>query len=127
MFFLHEEPIPSDVSEVLDTAALLQVTEFRLFQIAYQAWYGRAASEKSIERYFVPYMFRAVVPFWVRQLCRHVLTAEAQGALHPEEFGVRPRRAAATLQRKDYYLRILAVGGAIAAMLGIACSLVLAY
>lgn len=126
MFLLREEPIPPDVSQVLDAAALLQVTEFRLFQIAYQSWYGRAASEKSIERYFVPYMFRAVVPFWVRQLCRHVLTADARGVLHPEEFGVTPRQTV-TLRPKDYCLRVLAVGGAIAAMLGVACSLMLGY
>lgn len=125
--FLREEPIPADVSQVLDTAALLQVTEFHLFEIAYQSWYGRDASEKSIERYFVPYMFRAIVPFWVRQLCRRVLAADARGALDPAEFGVTSRRQSLAVRPNDYYLRVLAVAGAIAGMLGIACSLVLGY
>lgn len=127
MFFFRDKPIPPDVCHVLDTAALLQVTEFRLFEIAYRFWYGRDVSEQSIEKYFVHYMFRSVVPFWVRQLCRRVLEAQAKGTLDPTEFGVQPKAVPASDAYGCTLLRVLAVGGAIAGMLGIACSLYMAY
>ena len=68
LFGDSEKSIPADVHNVLDAAALLQVSEFCLFQLAYRHWHGRDTTEQSIERHFVPYMFRSVVPFWVRQL-----------------------------------------------------------
>jgi hypothetical protein len=125
MFLACEKGISTDVSQVLDAAALLQITEFRLFELAYQLWYGRDASEKSIEQYFVPYMFRAVVPFWVRQLCRRILEADAKGELDPVQFGLEPCKPTTPVDGPAYYARLFLVGGAIVAMLGIACSLYL--
>ena len=126
MFFLDsEKSIPADVRNVLDAAALLQVTEFCLFQIAYCHWHGRATTERLIEQHFVSYMFWSVVPFWVRQFCRRVLAAEAVGALNPSEFRV--ERHAADPRPYAVWARAFAVGSALAGMLLLACSLYLAY
>lgn len=126
MFFTDTETsIPVDVRNVLDVAALLQVTEFHLFHIAYRYWHGRDASDHSIERVFVPYMFRSVVPFWVRQLCRRVLQAEEEGTLDLTRFGLERHE-----QVEDPYnrhLRTLSVVGVAIGMLCIAASLYLGY
>lgn len=126
MFFVEcEKSIPLDVRNVLDTAAVLQVTEFNLFRIAYRHWHGCDASERSIEQFFVPYMFRSIVPYWVRQLCRHVLRADAEGTLDPAEFGInRPVKGASP---NTPFLSAVMVTAATLGMLVIAAGLYLLY
>jgi hypothetical protein len=125
LFGDSEKSIPADVRNVLDAAALLQVSEFCLFQLAYRYWHGSDASEQSIERHFVPYMFRSVVPFWVRQLCRRVLEASADGTLDPVDFGVEPTRVGE--HQPVLFVRALAVGGTLVGMLLLACGLFASY
>jgi hypothetical protein len=120
-----EKSIPADVHNVLDAAALLQVSEFCLFQLAYRHWHGSDTSEQSIERHFVPYMFRSVVPFWVRQLCRRVLLASADGTFDPVDFGVERSRVAE--DQPVMFARALAVGGTVMGMLLLACVLFAGY
>jgi len=85
--------IPPDIRDVLDTAAALDVTEFRVFELAYTGWFGRSAHPDELERYFVPYMFDGIVPLWVRQFTRDVLRREGRGELRRDEFGLlAPRR-----------------------------------
>ena len=76
--WLLGEPVPADVQAVLDTAAVLDITEFDVFRLAYRDWYGRCAAPRTIERWFAAYMFEAAVPPWVRQFTRRVL-AQRQG------------------------------------------------
>ncbi|TDJ62596.1 MAG: hypothetical protein E2O37_10565 [Proteobacteria bacterium] len=126
MFFVEcEKSIPLDVRNVLDTAALLQVTEFNLFRMAYRHWHGRDASERSIEQFFAPYMFRSIVPYWVRQLCRHVLQADVEGTLAPIEFGV--TQPAEQVNSTTPFLSAVVVVGAALGMLVIAAGLYLLY
>jgi len=125
LFVDSEKSIPADVRNVLNAAALLQVSEFCLFQIAYRHWHGSDTSERSIEQHFVPYMFRSVVPFWVRQFCRRVLQAVADGTFDAAGFGVEP--AAEGEDRPVLFVRALAVGGTVVAMLLLACGLFAGY
>jgi hypothetical protein len=71
--WLLGEPVPADVQAVLDTAAVLDITEFEVFQLAHREWYGRPAATRTIERWFAAYMFEAAVPPWVRQFTRRAL------------------------------------------------------
>jgi hypothetical protein len=91
--YFDEHKTPADVWAVLRTSALLGISEFRLFHIAYRFWYGREADEDQIERYFVPYMFKDVVPPWVRHFTNRVQTLDRDGTLDPSAFGIRPRQA----------------------------------
>jgi hypothetical protein len=86
--FFDEDKIPDDVWSVLTASSLLSVGEFRVFEIAYKEWYGESGEEKTIEKYFTPYMFKNVVPPWVRHFCKKVLKQEDEGTLVPEEFGI---------------------------------------
>lgn len=78
----------SDVSDVVSASDILQVGEFRVFQIAYARWFGGEPSESVVEPYFVSYMFNSRVPTWVRHFVRLVLDRDRQGCLDPAEFGI---------------------------------------
>ncbi|MEJ2343884.1 MAG: hypothetical protein P8076_10425 [Gammaproteobacteria bacterium] len=73
MSWLLGEPVPADVQAVLDAAAVLDITEFQVFELAHREWFGRPAPTRTIERWFAAYMFEAAVPPWVRQFTRRVL------------------------------------------------------
>ncbi len=47
-----ESHTTSDVVAIMQSADLLGISEFRLFEIAYAAWYGQQTDEKTIEGYF---------------------------------------------------------------------------
>ena len=86
--YFDERNIPNDVWSVLRAAAVLNVAEFRVFEIAYKEWYGEAGEEKMIETYFTGYMFNDIVPPWVRHFCKKVLQRDSEGTLDPVEFGI---------------------------------------
>ena len=96
-FTSDEDEIAPDARDVLSASAILSISEFRLFELAYERWFGESAGEKRIEGFYVPYMFRSVVPHWVRQYCREVLICDREGRLNPVQFGVLPREESATL------------------------------
>jgi hypothetical protein len=88
-----DEDIRDDVRAVLDISALLGISEFRLFHLAYRFWYGDDAAEETIERYFIPYMFHDAVPPWVRHFTNHVTSRAGEGRLDPAEYGIARRFA----------------------------------
>lgn len=88
----------ADKVAVLDAAAVLEVTEFRLFELAFTDWYGKRARETVIERYFVAYMFADRIPSWVRHFSRKIMTLYNQGRLDPKNFGVFPRLPSARMR-----------------------------
>lgn len=73
MFFLHDKPLPPDQQLLLDAVGLLDISEFRLFERAYYAWYGEQAAPQKLEYDFARYMFCEEVPFWARHYARRVL------------------------------------------------------
>jgi len=83
MFFPLED-VDADVRKVLDTAALLEITEFELFGLAYRRWFGRPAAAPIVERHFVRYMFDDRVPFWVRRFTLDVQELQRRGTLDRE-------------------------------------------
>ena len=100
-FFSDDDhTVPPDTLEVLEASALLQITEFHLFELAYERWFGRPAREEELEGVFARYMFASVAPPWVRQFCRAVADSERRGHLDPLEFGVQPRVVPDTWLRK---------------------------
>jgi hypothetical protein len=79
-----------DSQQVLEVAGLLDISEFRLFQLAFVRWYGHAPDRYSLEWEFEAYMFYQKVPFWVRYFCREAISQERAGQFDPERFGVHP-------------------------------------
>lgn len=93
MFFFHDEPIPEDTLLVLDAAAKLDTTEFRLFELAYKDWYGKLCNTSVMETYFAPYMFDNIVPFWVRAFCRKVIKFHGKTETVQTTYGLRTLHA----------------------------------
>lgn len=78
MFFNHYSELSADCQEVLGAAKVLDVTEFRLFEVAYQDWFGYSGAEGELEKIYAMYWFTGVVPSWVRHYCRQILTLSGQ-------------------------------------------------
>ena len=91
-FFSYDDDdeVEQDTLDVLSASAILEITEFRLFELAYQRWFGEPPLEQKLEPIYTAYMFRANAPFWVRQFCRDVMARDRTGTLDPTEFGVYP-------------------------------------
>lgn len=90
-FFTYDDDgIEQDTLDVLTASSALEITEFRLFELAYERWFGEPPMAEKLESIYTRYMFRANAPFWVRQYCREVMARENSGALDPKEFGVFP-------------------------------------
>ena len=77
-----------ELRDVLEAAAALDTTEFKIFVIAYDHWFGRRAPHELIEQHFTAYMFQDIVPHWVHHFARHVLTLSQQGNLNPDDYGL---------------------------------------
>ena len=112
-FTFDEDQLQPDESLVLGVSSLLQITEFRLFELAYERWFGARASAERLEKHFCAYMFGAVVPIWVRQYCRDVLDRDRSGRLDPRDFGVFPRQATDSMLQQGvrYALTLLFILG----------------
>jgi hypothetical protein len=85
-------PHPSDTPDelaVVRAAGLLDISEFRVFELAYRRWYGQEPADSQLERWFGDYMRHANVPFWVRYFTRDVLYRWHAGTLKPADFGIR--------------------------------------
>ena len=77
-----------DIARIQLSARLLQMSEFRFFQLAYEQWYGRGLDEKRMEYIFADYMMKDVMPHWARHFSRIVTTRYFEGNLDPREFNV---------------------------------------
>ncbi len=83
-----DENLPTDVQSVLNATALLDISEYQFFQLAYARWFGHAGSANRIESAFSGYMFQELVPAWVRYLARHVEDCAHRGCLDREDIGI---------------------------------------
>lgn len=84
-----DEKLDPDVRCVLDAAAMLDITEYELFHLAYLRWHGERAGEGTLEPFFVAYMFDDIVPPWVRDFARLVQRLYRAGRLDRTALGVR--------------------------------------
>lgn len=100
-----------DGGEVRNAAAVLQISEFNVFELAWMRWFGVEPENAVIEHWYGPYMTDGLVPHWVRHFCFAVFERASRGELDPSEFGVVPRvGGAGGVQRGILYaVLILAV------------------
>jgi hypothetical protein len=84
----HMEP---EIQRVLDTAAILEITEFEVFRLSYDRWFGTPANDAIIEPFFCDYMFGMVVPSWVNHFTRKVVKLYDAGQLDPTRYGIFPK------------------------------------
>lgn len=73
---------------VAHTASLLQISEFEVFQLAYQRWFGRLADHREIDTSFSRYLIKAHVPLWVRAFTRQISQLQSENCLDGRAFGL---------------------------------------
>ena len=67
-----DENLSPDVDSVLNATALLDVTEWDFFNLAYNRWYGEPVEEGAMEAILAAYTGKDVVPVWARHFARLV-------------------------------------------------------
>jgi len=83
-----DKKLSPDISAVLAAAAMLDITEYELFQLAWIRWYGTSPKVAELEPHFVSYMFDQVVPTWGRHFARDVQADWSADELDKEALGV---------------------------------------
>jgi len=73
MFKANESAVIDDARQVEEAAAILNVSEFRLFELAYEDWFGVLAKEHKLESEYMPYVVCGTVPCWLRHFSRKTL------------------------------------------------------
>lgn len=111
--FFDEKKMSEDVADVLEAAALLEVTEFEFFRIAHRRWFAAEIGDDGLERHYLPYMFKHRVPPWVRHLAREVIARAEADALDPRDYGVMPRPLTMDMYNRGlrYFLWIAVIVG----------------
>jgi len=102
--------LQQDLDKVANAAKLLQISEFRFFQIAYFQWYGRGIAENQLEYIFSEYMFEDIVPPWVRHFSRTVLACNEDGGIDPSNYNIERPKTTLELKSAGYgYTAILSM------------------
>ena len=63
----------SDAEAVCFAASLVDISEFRLFEISHVNWFGSEAPKKAMEGFFRNYLQAGLVPFWLRHTVRSII------------------------------------------------------
>lgn len=83
--------------QVIEAAAILEISEYELLAMAYREWYGRSPRREDLDALFGPYMFDGVTPFWAVSLARQIIALHDQGRLRESRFRA-PAHPPATLR-----------------------------
>ncbi len=83
-----DQMLDRDLQGIGYASGLLDVSEFRFFQIAYTQWYGQDILESQLEYVFADYMFESSIPHWVRHFTRKIIDSFNKEALDPINFNI---------------------------------------
>ncbi len=61
----------NDTDLVANIARIRGWSEFDVFKAAHRDWFETPATDREIERFFVPYLFYQEAPHWVRHYARN--------------------------------------------------------
>lgn len=121
-----DEHLAPDIDSVLTASALLDITEWDFFNLAYNRWHGQPAAEGIMEPIFAAYMFNDVVPLWVRHFARLVERLYQRGVLDRRALGVDrlPSSAQMVSRGMRYSVAIVAIITALIVLADFAAQLV---
>ena len=70
-------------------SAVLQISEYELFRIAYQNWFNRPIQEKRLDILFKDYLADNSTPYWVNDFVRKAHEDFKAGKLNYKDYGKR--------------------------------------
>ena len=77
-----------DVQAVQFVANLLEISEYKVFHLAYENWFGKKLSDRSMDYRFDNYLEDDIVPLWVWDFVQSVFEKYQKKILDPREFGI---------------------------------------
>ncbi len=80
----------NDVEAVQFVANLLEISEYRVFHLAYENWFSKKLSNQSMDFSFNKYLKSDIIPFWVWNFVKSVLDKYQEHNLDPMEYGIEP-------------------------------------
>jgi hypothetical protein len=103
-----------------EAANRLDVGEYQVFQLSYEAWFGSEPGEKQLERIFFDYLMNDKVPPWARHYARGIIDKYDEGELdynspHYHRFDVRSMQY---VSKKAGVLKIAVVALIVVGFLG---------
>ena len=72
-------------------SAVLQISEYELFRIAYQNWFNRPIPEKRLDILFKDYLANCSTPYWVNDFARKAHEKFLAGELNYKDYGIKRR------------------------------------
>ncbi len=96
-----------DAQQVEQAAAILNVSEFRLFELAYQDWFGVLAKENKLESAYMPYVVCGTVPCWLRHFSRKTLQLCDEAGLFLPKLSARANTLSTALKSIEVWSFIL--------------------
>ncbi len=72
-------------------SAVLQISEYELFRIAYQNWFNRPIPEKRLDILFKDYLANNSTPYWVNDFARKAHEDFKAGKLNYKDYGIKRR------------------------------------
>jgi hypothetical protein len=72
-------------------AAVLQISEYELFRIAYRNWHDHPVSETRLDALFKEYLGTGDVPYWVNDFTRKAHEKFLAGELDYRDYGITRR------------------------------------
>ena len=72
-------------------AAVLQISEYELFRLAYQKWFDHPISENRLDALFKDYLASTTVPYWVNDFARKAHEKFKAGELNYKDYGIKRR------------------------------------
>jgi hypothetical protein len=80
---------------VTRAAGFLDVSEYRVLEIAYPFWFGREAERDTVDHAFDEYLERGTVPFWARAFIRSLMRTTEEKGCTMDIVEVRPEKLSA--------------------------------
>jgi hypothetical protein len=72
-------------------SAILQISEYELFRIAYQYWFNQPITETQLDILFKDYLANGSTPYWVNDFTRKANEKFRAGELNYKEYGIKRR------------------------------------
>ncbi|MBW2506128.1 MAG: hypothetical protein JRD19_03545 [Deltaproteobacteria bacterium] len=72
-------------------SAVLQISEYELFRIAYHNWFNRPIPEKRLDILFKDYLANGSTPYWVNDFVRKAHEDFKAGKLNYKDYGIKRR------------------------------------
>ena len=79
---------PESTESIVQAASVLQVSEYKVFELAYKMWFAREPDDEQIASKFGAYVDGGPAPYWVRDFSRKVVSACDGDSCDLEFFGV---------------------------------------